>query len=380
MDLIRQNKWLWVGIVLIFVVTGYTFGFFTSQSDLDNPRQSQTHIDHLLDEPLSLDTRAQFGTLVTKKKTLKRGAQWGSLKNMMKGKIAHTTDKKKKDKKDKKDDKKKDEEKKDKDEEKKEDEEKELDFEEDYYAQEEREEVEDDHTDTGSGLFPAAYARGGRLNNQTPTTVDDWISYLTGSPSLQKTNQFINEHQSGQVSANVFHPVVDALIESSVQEVKRFGFLALSSTPSLETFNHLVRISVSNHSADQKRSEDILKNYTEFQQLSVLMRAIHSPEDNIRLKVAVLAAESATRNLKPSEATAPKEGSNISSNTDAVLQANQLVSLKRQNQNESRILYESFRQQLQRLAQSDPNPQVRQQAEHAVGIIVGLLQPTQILE
>jgi|GEM_PF-4864977 len=77
--------------------------------------------------------------------------------------------------------------------------------------------------------------------NQNPESVDDWVSYLSTYPTVEKLNHFIQLAQVNSVKPDVFFPVCEKLLTMDGR-MPEFSVTALGSVTSEPSFEYLADV------------------------------------------------------------------------------------------------------------------------------------------
>ena len=331
MDLNEQEKGILVGVILT-VVAFYTFSFFfpsqtPSESDLQQEEIQQTHADRLLNEPLGLYTGVE---------KVNEGRPQRNRHNALKKMKGTTPNKKavadKKMENDKKQiDKKKEAEDEDEDEDedkKKEDEETEEDSDntdvevDNSYAAEDTKGNESSGIAGVSGSFYPGNMSGENENTAELDTIEEWVAYFVNAQSLASIDRFTNAYLSQKISSDLFYSVIEELLTNFREKLKHYGIIALSKTPSRESFEHLVHITESDHHEQkvQSRAMQSFNMYTQTSHLNVVDATLSSSKDNVRLKAVEVAVTSAQLNLKPNSNSLDGEKSKSSASKTIIIE------------------------------------------------------------
>jgi hypothetical protein len=103
------------------------------------------------------------------------------------------------------------------------------------------------------GTTVSYYGQGVYDPNKMPESIEEWITYLTTFPSVEKTGKFIQLAQVNAVKAEVFFPVCEKLL-SMDSRLQEFGTMALGSVMNVTSFEYLANI------ASEQTFPDKLKN------------------------------------------------------------------------------------------------------------------------
>ena len=374
MDLNEQEKGILIGVVLT-VIAFYTFSFFfpsqtPSESDIQQEEIQQTRADRLLNEPLGLYTGIE---------KVNEGRPQRNRHNALKKMVKGTTPNKKAvaDKKMENDKKQTDKKKEDEDEDKKkEDEETEEDDNntdvevDNSYAAENTKDNESPGIAGVSGSFYPGYMSGENENTEELDTIEEWIAYFVNAQSLASIDRFTNAYLSQKISSDIFYSVIEELLTNFREKLKHYGIIALSKTPSRESFEHLVHITESDHHEQkvQSRAMQSFNMYTQTNHLNVVAATLSSSKDNVRLKAIKLAVTSAQLNLKPNSNSLDGENQNRQRQRLSSSGSNDFYKYK------NVVLYQSLKEKLENMAQRDHNSAVRTQAGQAANTINELLQ------
>lgn len=379
MELIEQKKGIFIGIGLTLLCL-YGFGLlprpFLMERVKEDIKAQDIGINQLLDETKSAKLKPTHKTVKNPKKKPEKGQEWGVLKKMVKDSpvaisaevaVEHgkaVTDEKAEEKEDK---------------EKEEDknakaQEKENVLTAQYQPpqptlDEIQPEVEKPMTAFGGGIPP--FSLTDQPKNQALETVEEWIAYLSNTPTWDKTENFIRSYKSQVILESVFYSVIEALIAHVDPQVRNFGFLALGGTPSLRSFQQLVEISsqsdeMGNHTRADK---DLRSSYIVAKHLSILSQALDSNEDHTKLKATEVIEASAKKNLKTSSPTL------ASSNTGRAerlpIYGNSPSPI---NDPSLRTSYQDIASKLEHIANTDQNAELQNRAGRVAQTIHQLLQ------
>ncbi len=206
-----------------------------------------------------------------------------------------------------------------------------------------------DYADGGTSVAPKKQ----KDPNALPETLEEWESLVLNPPTIDAVMTLIKYHQAKLVSDEIFYKITETLIRSSNEQTRKFGIIALGSSPSLQSFILLTYASeVEKSSALQTMISSNYNTYVSLQYLSVLGPAMQSPDANVRLQAISSLSHSASLNIKKSNEVMSGRG-RVSSNSSAQY-------------------YQGFLAVLQNLANNDPNGDVRTQAGAAYNQISGL--------
>ena len=126
----------------------------------------------------------------------------------------------------------------------------------------------------GPGAGPAAPQA---INDGNPHTFEEWKAFLLAQPNFDRLSKFIREFQTGNMKAEVFYKVVDALLADPRIKMKEYGVIALAGTPSTRSFSGLVNV-LHSESDDRVRgqADGYLKMYGQPKNLRFLANVIAS--------------------------------------------------------------------------------------------------------
>lgn len=196
-----------------------------------------------------------------------------------------------------------------------------------------------------------------RDDNRLPETLEEWEAYVLSPPNLDRLMDFIKYHQAKLVLDDIFYALSEKMITDSREEIRKFGILALGSSPSLEAFIMLALVSETERSsALQSLIETNYNTYTAVRYLGVLAPALRSENTTARFQAALNVGRSAEMNLQAGSTGTPSGRGR----------------LPRTDGGGNRQIYEGFLPVLQQLAAQDPDSGVRQAAQRSIEIIENL--------
>ncbi len=138
--------------------------------------------------------------------------------------------------------------------------------------------------------------------NKTPETIEEWIAYLTVSPSLEKTNKFIQLAQVNSVKADVFFPVCEKLMTLD-QRLQEFGTMALGSVMHVTSFEYLANIANEPEFTDKvkKQATAYMNQYARVEYVRMVGEAVLS-KDAVAANNAITIIQRSLPNLRQAAA------------------------------------------------------------------------------
>lgn len=137
-------------------------------------------------------------------------------------------------------------------------------------------------------------------NKEKSRTLEQWVQYILSNPTASRVNEFINLFNKNKISANIYYAVIEKMLSDERETVKDFAIVALSATPTLQSFFVLSEIANDdNYSVKHKQmaKDAIVVSYTSLAQVNLLNQSLHSDEAIIVMQAAILIKTSAEKNL-----------------------------------------------------------------------------------
>lgn len=180
----------------------------------------------------------------------------------------------------------------------------------------------------------------------------EWADELLKFPDYKLMNDFISRKQAGQITNEVFYPIISMMLEDSREPMKVMGAYGLGATPSAKSFEMLVAIKATAPFGSRLSTEvsKHVQNYANIQYISSLKEVLYSSEDLVAIKTAAQLVDQAATNYLSSSSANPTESD---------------VAALEQRREQHRSLFEGFLSILDNLAQSSSDQEVASAANQA---------------
>jgi hypothetical protein len=151
-----------------------------------------------------------------------------------------------------------------------------------------------------------AFAPNKKEEEKRLRTEDEWISYLSINPSIEKFDEFREAYRAGEVDRGMYFSVAVALLEFGNEEVNRTGLSILASVPGPEAFYNLALVSDSHQNRSIRSKARISLNaYSSLNFLNLIHNLLGNQDAVVKYYAALTIEKSAIRNLVPTEVTGP---------------------------------------------------------------------------
>lgn len=135
--------------------------------------------------------------------------------------------------------------------------------------------------------------------NAIPETLEDWEQYILHPPSMDHLLKFISYYQAKLIKDEIFYTLCEKMIASPQENIRKFGIIALGSTPSVSSFA-LLNQAVINERTSQLQSliETNFQTYLAVQFVSYMGPSLSSIDDHVRYQAAMTIWRSAEMNIR----------------------------------------------------------------------------------
>jgi hypothetical protein len=137
------------------------------------------------------------------------------------------------------------------------------------------------------------------LDDGNPKTVVEWESYLMKSVDYERMAKFVKFYQTGIVTAEVYYPVIEAMLQDSRAGIRALAIGGLSSTPGTHTYITLLDYRNDADPSVRNATKSAIAQYGHLENLRYLMAVIVGPYDtNMVIEAINTVRASADTNVK----------------------------------------------------------------------------------
>lgn len=220
-------------------------------------------------------------------------------------------------------------------------------------------ESSDENTDADLSL---AMAGGGAFTpeakkkkdpNAIPETLEEWEQYILHPPSMDHLLKFISYYQAKLIKDEIFYTLCETMIAAPQENIRKFGIIALGSTPSVFSFALLNQASTNERSGQlQSLIETNFQTYLAVQFVSYMGPSLSSVEDNVRYQAAITIWRSAEMNIRRTQTDEESTGRGRTGTRHSYTR-----------------IYQTFIPQLTRALQTETNESVKAQMQKALDLL-----------
>lgn len=213
--------------------------------------------------------------------------------------------------------------------------------------------------DSGGAEANTSVPQKQKDKNAIPETLEDWEEFVLNPPSIDNLMVLVKYHQARLVSDDIFYKLSEKMIHSRNDDVRRFGIIALNSSPGIESFVLLSYVTAEERTATlQSMISSSYQAYASIQYLSVLGSALQSPIAGVRYQATISLRQSAVQNIKRTNDASAGRGRSL---------------------NLAAQRYQSFVTTLRFMASNDPSGDVQNAARRTLDLINTLTASTNVV-
>lgn len=131
---------------------------------------------------------------------------------------------------------------------------------------------------SGGGISQIRTTIGNPAIDESPETLEEWLTYILRDPNYDRTMKLIEAEQQHKIDSDIFHEVVSEMLADPRLKMHEYAILALGSAPSLKSFILLEAAALQQAEGSELRlqARTYLKAYAKVENIRYLGNAMAS--------------------------------------------------------------------------------------------------------